>query len=180
MSKKERLTVFIGGGGGGSGRRASSNEREVDLSQKKKSARHFQAAPSRLSSPTPRICKEKGVPSRFSARVEAHDGWTRGKRGRNGADVLQRKKKNRRRRAFFFFLSSKQQPKRASTIIALSFPLAHHCLFFSSSRIPKTSGSASTRGVSASGKTPSILATVFSFLFFEGRRRREGLVFFRL
>ena len=122
MSKKERLTVFIGGGGGGSGRRASSNEREVDLSQKKKSARHFQAAPSRLSSPTPRICKEKGVPSRFSARVEAHDGWTRGKRGRNGADVLQRKKKKQTTTRVFFFPQQQAAAEKS---------IHHHRSFFS-------------------------------------------------
>ena len=181
VMSRNRMTVFFGSGGGGGvrsqGRRASSNKSR----SLKKKCTPFEAAPRRLSSPRPRDCKMEDASSRSSARAEAHEGWKKGKRG--GEAQMFRRKTDEDARFFFSSLSSSSSRKsihRLHRHLSLFLSLAHHCLFCSSSRIPKTSGSASTRGVSASGKTPSIFATVFLFSKKkkEKERTRGGSVFF--
>ena len=86
-------------------------------------------------------------------------------------------KRNRRHTRVVGAAAAAAAEKKSIVIFIIRAPrllATHHCLFFSSSRIPKTSGSASTRGVSASGKTPSIFAW---FLVFERETKRRDWFF---
>ena len=74
----------------------------------------FGAAPRRLSSPTPRVCKEENAPSRYSACAEACEGPNEGEKGQNMRGCFLQETDNRR--AFFFL----QQPMTSIIIISLS------------------------------------------------------------
>jgi hypothetical protein len=118
------------------------------------------AALGRVSSPTPALCDKDNAFSGYSARAEGHEGRSKEEKEDAGCFAEQQQGKQTTRVFFLCFLfRAAPAAERGEHHLSLSrsaYRSTHHCLFFSSSRIPKTSGSASTRGVSASGKTPSI------------------------
>lgn len=181
MLSQNRLTVFFSRRGGG-GAPARGKARLLAKKSTSKTCTPFQgSSKGALFSDTARVRRGR----RSIARLGAHGGARGPDQGekRTGGARMFLQKTEQAARAFLLFREQAGSSRRRGIIIihpsSLSLApalLAHHCLFFSSSRIPKTSGSASTRGVSASGKTPSIVAAVFSFCFEE--ERGAGWFFF--
>ena len=184
MLSQNRLTVFFSRRGGG-GAPARGKARLLAKKSTSKTCTPFQgSSKGALFSDTARVRRGR----RSIARLGAHGGARGPDQGekRTGGARMFLQKTEQAARAFLLFREQAGSSRRRGIIIihpsSLSLApalLAHHCLFFSSSRIPKTSGSASTRGVSASGKTPSIVAAVFLFVL-KKKGGPAGFFFFRL